>query len=187
VSIGILIAVSPAPVALNVAPRKMSFSLLQLSKTALEMLAASRVPEGLGYRIEPDSLPPAFVASRSLQLAAAGHPTPWSTSFLIVDLAEARIVGGCGFKTVPAQGRVEVGYGVAPGARGKGAATAALRMLLHKAFEAGATEVLAEVAPTNRASIRVVQKAGFEKTGARVDGQNEYVVQWSSRSETFKD
>ena len=161
----------------------MTFSLLQLSKSALEALAESHVPDGLENRAEPGSMPPAFVASRSLEHAAAGHPTPWSTTFLIVNNTDTRIVGGCGFKTVPKNGRVEVGYGVAPAAQGKGAATAALKLLVHSAFEAGATEVLAEVAPTNHASTRVVQKAGFLQIGARVDNENEYVVQWSKRSE----
>ena len=160
----------------------MPFSLLQLSTPALEALAASRVPEGLKLGVELDSLPPAFVAVRSLELAAAGHPTPWSTSFLIVNDEDSRVVGGCGFKTAPNQGRVEVGYGVAPMARGKGAATAALKMLVHRAFEAGATDVLAEVASSNHASTRVVQKAGFKDVGARVDNENEYVVQWVKRS-----
>jgi RimJ/RimL family protein N-acetyltransferase len=161
----------------------MPFSLLQLSKTELEALAASRVPEGLEGCVEQESMPPAFVASRSIELAAAGHPAPWSTTFLIVNNEDSRIVGGCGFKTVPKDGRVEVGYGVAPAAQGRGAATEALQLLVEKAFEAGATEVLAEVAPSNHASTRVVQKAGFENVGARVDNVSEYVVQWAKRSE----
>ncbi len=161
----------------------MTFSLLQLSKTELEALAASRVPEGLADRAEPDSMPPAFVAFRSLGLAAAGHPSPWSTTFLIVNNEDTRIVGGCGFKTVPVNGRVEVGYAVAPAGQGKGAATAALKLLLSSAFDAGATEVLAEVAPTNHASTRVVQKAGFVQVGDRLDNESEYVIQWAKRSE----
>lgn len=159
----------------------MPFTLLQLSKSALEALAASRIPEGLEGRFEQGAMPPAFVAVRSLELAAAGHALPWSTTFLIVDDDDTRIVGGCGFKTVPKDGRVEVGYGVAPAARGKGAATAALHLLLRKAAEAGATELLAEVAPANEASTRVVQKAGFECAGDRVDGDGEFLVQWVRR------
>jgi [ribosomal protein S5]-alanine N-acetyltransferase len=161
----------------------MTFSLIQLSKTELEVLAASLVPAGVEKRMEPDSMPPAFIASRALELAAAGYPLPWATTFLIVDDEDTRIVGACGFKTGPAQGRVEVGYGVAPSAQGRGAASKALQLLVYSAFEAGATEVLAEVAPTNHASTRVVQKAGFERVGSRVDNENEYVVQWVKRSE----
>ncbi len=133
--------------------------------------------------MEPDSMPPAFVAKRALALAAAGHRLPWATTFLIVNDEDARIVGGCGFKSGPSNGRVEVGYRVAPSAQGRGAASQALQLLVRSAFEAGATEVLAEVSPTNHASTRVVQKAGFERVGSRVDDENEFVVQWVKRSE----
>jgi [ribosomal protein S5]-alanine N-acetyltransferase len=162
-----------------------TFSLLQLTKIELEALAASLVPTGLEARMEPDSMPPAFVASRALDLAAAGHPLPWTTTFLIVNDEDARVVGGCGFKTAPTHGRVEVGYGVAPSAQRRGAASQALQLLVQRAFEAGATEVLAEVAPTNHSSTRVVQKVGFEKVGSRLDHENEHVVQWVKRSEAL--
>lgn len=157
-------------------------TLHALSKTDLEALAASRVPEALQGRIEDGALPPAFVASRVLQLGAAGHGPPWSTLYLIVGTASARCIGACGFKNAPQDGRVEVGYNVAPAERGQGTATLALLRLVSEAFSAGATEVLAEVAPANIASTRVVQKAGFSNVGARVDEQGEFVVQWIRRA-----
>jgi ribosomal-protein-alanine N-acetyltransferase len=73
--------------------------------------------------------------------------------------------------------------GTAPAAQGRGAATAALKLLLERAFEAGAKEVMAEIVPTNHASARVVQKLGIVATGFRVDDEGEYVVQWVKRSE----
>ena len=161
----------------------MPFSLLQLSKPELEALAASRTPEGLEHRAEPHSMPPAFVAARALKLLAAGHPTPWATTFLIVENEDHKIVGACGFKDAPMNGRVQVGYGVAPLAQGKGAATAALKLLMEMAFRAGEKEVMAEILPTNQASARVVEKLGFAVVGSRVDNEGEYVVQWVKRSE----
>jgi RimJ/RimL family protein N-acetyltransferase len=160
----------------------MPFTLLPLTKPQLVWLAASREPEELQSQAEPGSMPPSFVAARSLKLGAEGNLEPWSSSFLIVRNEDARFVGACGFKTAPNAGRVEVGYGVSPLSRGNGAATAALRMLSLLAFEAGASEVLAEVLPENKASIRVVQKAGFVRVGARVDEEGEYVIQWLRRS-----
>lgn len=159
----------------------MTFSLQPLSDSELETLAASGVPEQLAPRLERDALPPAFVAARALRLRAQGQPEPWSSTFLIVDDDDRKIVGGCGFKTAPDDGRVEVGYGVAPAAWGRGAATAALVMLLDKAFAAGAQEVVAEIVPTNHASIRVVRKAGFVPSDSRVDEAGEYVVRWIKR------
>jgi RimJ/RimL family protein N-acetyltransferase len=161
----------------------MPFSLRQLSKSELEALAESRIPEGLKDRAEPESMPPAFVASRALKQLAAGQPYPWSTSFLIVNDKSNKIVGGCGFKNTPVNGRVEVGYGVAPAARGRGGATQALKLLIEMALEAGEREVMAEIVPTNLASARVVEKLGFARVGSRVDEEGERVVQWVKRCE----
>jgi [ribosomal protein S5]-alanine N-acetyltransferase len=162
----------------------MSFTLLPLSKPQLESLAASQVPEEFLLRAEPDSLPPSFVAARSLKLSEQAPSEPWGTTFLIVRNMDSRLIGACGFKTAPNAGRVEVGYGVSPSARCTGAATAALNILTRLAFEAGASEVLAEVLPDNVASIGVVQKAGFSKIGDRVDDDGRYVVQWLYRRGT---
>ena len=159
----------------------MNFSLVHLSKEDLQALSESLLPSTLAARSEADALPPSFVAGRALELAEEGHPLPWSTTFLIVDNNTDRIVGSCGFKTPPTNGIVEVGYGVAPMAQGKSAATAALKHLVSMAFDAGATAVLAEVAPDNLASIRVVQKAGFLNIGSGFDQGNEYVGRWIRR------
>ena len=156
----------------------MSFCLLELSMHELQDVAASRVPPSLAPRLDDGALPPPFVAARSLDLRACGHPVPWSTTFLIVRQGDGRIVGACGFKTAPCNGEVELGYGVAPGARGQGAATAAVKMLLTRAFEAGASQVLAAVAPENHASTHVVEKAGFRRDGAGFDQDREYVIRW---------
>ena len=156
----------------------MPFSLFQLTDSELQELAASKNPPHLNERAERDALPPAFVAARSLRLRAEGHPLPWSTSFLIVSDVDQRIVGACGFKTAPKDGRVEVGYGVAAAARSQGAATEALNLLVTKAFEAGAKTVLAEVAPDNHASTKVVEKSGFVQIGAQHDTSGEYIIQW---------
>ena len=123
-------------------------------------------------------MPPAFVASRALQLEAEADAQPVSTSYLIVRNEDSRFVGACGFKTALGAQRVEVGYGVASSAQGQGAATTALRLLAEVAFRSGSTEVLAEVVPENIASLRVVQKAGFLHIGERRDEDNELVTQW---------
>ena len=126
-------------------------------------------------------MPPSFVAERALKLEAEAGPQSLPTSYLIVRDRDSSFVGACGFKTRPGSGRVEVGYGVAPTVQNQGAATAALKLLAKIAFAAGASEVLAEIVPENIASIRVVQKAGFQQVGARLDEDNEYVTQWLLR------
>jgi [ribosomal protein S5]-alanine N-acetyltransferase len=160
----------------------MGIRLLPLSKPQLEALANSIEPEELRSQAEPGAFPPSFVATRSLELLAQNPNGPWSSSYLIASTEDSRIVGACGFKALPNLGRVEVGYGVSESARNNGAATAALNLLSQVAFEAGATEVLAEVSPTNFSSIRVVQKAGFLQVGSRTDEEGEHVIQWLKRS-----
>jgi [ribosomal protein S5]-alanine N-acetyltransferase len=160
----------------------MHFTLLPLTKPQLEALANSREPEELRLHAEPGAFPPSFVATRSLELLAQNPAGPWSSSYLIARTEDSRYVGACGFKNLPNLGRVEVGYGVSESARNKGAATAALNLLAQVAFEAGATELLAEIVPTNFPSIRVVKKGGFLQVGSRTDEGGEYVIQWLKRS-----
>ena len=60
-----------------------------------------------------------------------------------------------------------VGYWVAPTARGRGAASRALRLVAPWALEvAELTVLLAEIRVGNVASIRVAEAAGFVQTGA---------------------
>jgi RimJ/RimL family protein N-acetyltransferase len=156
----------------------MSFSLLQLSREQLLECADSRLPAALASRVEEGALPPSFVAARALKLVAEGKAEFWCNTFLIVRNHDQRVIGGCGFKDAPKDGRVEIGYGVSPGCRGQGAATAAVGLLLRLAFGRGVREVFAEVTPDNLASARVVRKLGFVGTGTRVDEENQVVVQW---------
>jgi len=160
----------------------MPYVLLPLTTPTLEWLADSRIPEELAARTEPESLPPAFVAARALRLEANPDHPNLPTSYLIVRDQDSRVVGACGFKTPLGLNRVAVGYGVAPSSRGQGAASTALRLLTGLALQSGTSEVLADIVPTNAASIRVAQNAGFIQVGARVDEDNEYVTQWLYRS-----
>ncbi len=160
----------------------MPYALQPLSTLTLEWLADSRTPDEIAARSEPGSMPPAFVAARALKLQANPQHPNLPTSYLIVREEDSRFVGACGFKTPLGLNRVEVGYGVAPGTQGQGAASAALKLLTELALQSGASEVLAEIVPSNAASIRVAQKAGFRQVGARVDEDNDYVIQWLYRS-----
>lgn len=72
------------------------------------------------------------------------------------------VVGGIGFHGPPdAQGVVTVGYGLVPGARGKGYASEALRALVEVARQAGAAGVKGDADLDNLASHRVMEAAGM--------------------------
>lgn len=156
----------------------MQFTLLTIPKEHLHALADSIVPPTLIYTCAEGALPPPFVASRCLEYMETAASPHWCTTFYVLDKNKNHIVGGCGFKSPPHAGRVEIGYGIAPECRQQGAATAAVQTLLKLAFDGGVGEVLAEVLPDNIASIRVVQKAGFVQIGSRIDEAGDFVVQW---------
>ena len=81
---------------------------------------------------------------------------------LVVERDSGLVVGSIGLFWPPADGVVEIGYGIVPSRRGRGYAAEATRALTDHAL--GATGVLAvhaEVELSNPASVRVLEKAGF--------------------------
>lgn len=81
---------------------------------------------------------------------------------------ENTIVGDAGFKGWPdREGTVEIGYGTAPSYRCGGYATEAVQALVRWAFSHPEVKrVVAECAPGNAASIRVLEKNGFCQRGS---------------------
>jgi RimJ/RimL family protein N-acetyltransferase len=97
---------------------------------------------------------------------------PW----IAVDRASNAIVGGAGFVGRPREGQVELGYGIAPEARKRGYATEAARGVVEWALaQPGVERVVAGCDPDNAASIRVLEKLGFERAGTE-DGQLRWVL-----------
>jgi RimJ/RimL family protein N-acetyltransferase len=90
------------------------------------------------------------------------HRPEWGV-FVLVRREDGRAVGGMGFHGPPDEdGRVEIGYDLAEGARGKGYATEALRAL--SAWALARDEVRTVFATTDRdntPSQRVITRAGF--------------------------
>jgi RimJ/RimL family protein N-acetyltransferase len=70
-------------------------------------------------------------------------------------------VGGIGFKGGPDDGCVEIGYGLAPSARGHGYAAEAVVALLGIAATYGVVKVIADTTLDNVASQRTLVRAGF--------------------------
>jgi [ribosomal protein S5]-alanine N-acetyltransferase len=107
--------------------------------------------------------------------AGSGDAAPWGHR-LVVERASGLVVGGVGFFGPPIDGRVEVGYGIVPSRRGLGYAPEAVRGLLAFAFDhPDVGEVVAGAEPANRASHRVLEKAGLTLRG-RSDGLVRFAV-----------
>ncbi|HWG56540.1 MAG TPA: GNAT family N-acetyltransferase [Gaiellaceae bacterium] len=80
--------------------------------------------------------------------------------YAIVDARTDEFLGAVDVR--PGGGGSDVGYWIAPWARGRGAATSALRLVVEHAFEAlGAEQLELETHLENVASQRVAEAAGF--------------------------
>lgn len=155
-------------------------ALVPLDHADLRRLAAAE-PVDLGGMSAPEgALPPPKVAVRALAQLEQGTPAMWCVPLLVVDRARPSVLGGCRFKGAPANGTVEIGYGVARSERGRGVATAAVAELLRIAAGSGVVrEVVAHILPDNAASSAVVARLGFAKGCSVVDTDGETVVRWS--------
>jgi len=85
---------------------------------------------------------------------------------------DGRAVGGIGFKGQPDGGCVEIGYGLAPSARGHGYAAEAVGAVLRVAADHGLSKVIADTTLDNIASQRTLIRAGFRLVGT--DGELHY-------------
>ncbi|SCF09230.1 Protein N-acetyltransferase, RimJ/RimL family [Micromonospora haikouensis] len=159
-------------------------------------MSAPRLPgtvEGDGVRLRPyrvGDVPDvaAACADPLTQRFISGMPSPyteadarwWVTegapaaraaggaSYAIGDPATDRLLGGAGLgNLVPVRGQAELGYWVAPWARGRGVATAATRALAAAAFAHGTARLELLTHPENTASQRVALAAGFRHEGVR--------------------
>ena len=161
----------------------MQYRLVAVPLDQLRDLANSVRPTSLAFAAEADSLPPDFVASASLKLIEEEGGPSWCTTYYIVRDEDNTIVGSGCFKHLPVEGSVEIGYGVAPAARKRGAATQAVREFTKLAFLHGIVSVLAEVATENTESSRVLESAGFVLVGSREDQEDGLVGIWAARGE----
>lgn len=109
---------------------------------------------------------------------APGDHYLFFTFWLVIDLHSKLVVAEMGFKGVPTPaGLVEIGYGTMEHARNRGYMTEAVGALLQwSAKRKEIAAVVAETAITNTASIRVLQKNGFEQYDQKGD-----MLWWRSR------
>ncbi|WP_053220301.1 GNAT family N-acetyltransferase [Virgibacillus senegalensis] len=94
------------------------------------------------------------------------YPSENDWEGLIVDKADKRIVGDMGFKGGPnEEGVIDLGYSIIPSCRGKGYATEMGKAMVEWGLkQPGVKKVMASCDPDNAASIRVLEKIGFQQT-----------------------
>ena len=95
------------------------------------------------------------------------HPDQWEWyAIWMIKLKDGTHIGELCFKGIDESGSAEIGYGVADGYRGYGYATEAVTAAAAWALEQKAVScVTAEVDAENIASVRVLEKSGFQPTG----------------------
>jgi len=131
--------------------------------------------EALGVSIQ-GSWPPDLYGPRAMQFALnqLGEIAErgWSFWYLLTAKNPAELVGICGFKGRPDDsGSVEIGYSILGMYQRRGFATEAVARLVEWAFtHHNVQEVCAETLPHLVQSIRVLEKNGFEYTGAGSEG-----------------
>lgn len=116
------------------------------------------------------------------RLASSAAVDPWVHGYSLVERGSDAIVGSCGFKGPPAEGVVEIAYGVSPAQRNRGYATEAAGALIEYAFRRDDVSVVrAHTLPDAGASQRVLAKCGFERVDDVDDPEDGTVRRFEKR------
>jgi len=110
----------------------------------------------------PEVLTEEQASSRFDHMVAVCRTVPFGKQ-PVLELSSGRVVGYTGVDYIDIEGRtwLEWGYRLVPECRGRGYATEASQALLAKAHQTYVGELLAIIAPDNRASQNVCRKLGF--------------------------
>jgi RimJ/RimL family protein N-acetyltransferase len=112
----------------------------------------------------PAPAPPGFGA-RWVDRYTQGRRDGTSEAFAVLD-DDGEFLGAVMAPTIDAESRtMELGYVIAPHARGRGVASESLRLLTEWAFEQGAERLELLIATDNPASRRVAERCGYRLEG----------------------
>ena len=169
------------PVMINRPSRSLSLRLIKSRRLSLiaatpeliekDIKGRDFLSEALDVRI-PATWPPDLYGPRAKQFALSqlddASEQGWSFWYLLTHDKPSELVGICGFKGRPDEsGSVEIAYSILSDFQRRGFATEAVARLVVWAFSHhNVSEVCAETLPHLAQSIRVLQKNGFEFTGA---------------------
>lgn len=155
---------------------------LSAERVRLEPIDSRRAQAMLLGAPEPD-LPwadgfPLPTLHEALTMAvAADEPLGPFFAYVIVRRSDGLAVGDAGFHGPPGADReVEIGFALAPAARGQGLAYDAARLLIEWALtQPGVDRVTARVDANNGPSVRLLKRLGFAPEGER-DGLRRMVL-----------
>ena len=138
----------------------------------LTELIGVQVPEGWPAE-ELKEVAPYFIKILSESPDMAGK-----LCWFIVEKEQNIIIGSIGFKAKPDEnGTVEIGFGIDPAFRLKGYATEAVKGLTGWALSQNDIQkITAECEPDNKPSVRVLEKAGMQKTSIE-----DNMIKWETK------
>jgi [ribosomal protein S5]-alanine N-acetyltransferase len=103
----------------------------------------------------------------------------WTLGFALVERESGAAVGTAGFKGPPADGMVELAYGIEEALQGRGYATEAAEALSAWALKNDEVRIVrAHTRPAPNASTRVLEKCGFRWLGEVRDPEDGLVWRW---------
>ena len=155
----------------------MTIELRHADQRTFEWLSGGDMPAG-APALCPGGIAPSEVLPIIARMAAnvrAGFAG--ESAWLVV--ADGEAVGLISYKRAPQDGSADIGYGIAASREGRGFATDAVRVLARQACAGGIARLTAETSLANRPSQRVLEKAGFERIGAREDAEDGPLVCWA--------
>ena len=102
----------------------------------------------------------------------AGYVQGWRdgarAGFAIVQPGDGAFLGMCGLIRIEWEmGEAEIGYVVAPAARGRGVAGRAIELVSRWAFDLGLARIEAVIDVENQPSQKVAERAGYKREGVR--------------------
>jgi RimJ/RimL family protein N-acetyltransferase len=133
--------------------------------------------EQFGLAVSPGYLEFDGVLEHFLTGLDAGADPAWHTQ-LVVERKDRTLIGLGGFKGPPADGMVEIGYGISPAYRNRGYATEAARLMVETARAAGVRTVIAHTRPEPNHSTRLLTTLGFTQTTTVDDPDEGPVWRW---------
>jgi RimJ/RimL family protein N-acetyltransferase len=106
-----------------------------------------------------------------------GFEKPWIAYFVSLDGKE--LVGGCGFKGKPKEGKVEISYGTFKAYEGKGIGKEICRQMILIAQKTDpSVRITARTIEPDNASTSILKHNGFECTGKVYDEEDGDVWEW---------
>ena len=153
--------------------------LALIEARAADFVALQTAAAWNGYLVPAGGLAPPEVLQMMVPwVARLQQAQGWGAWFAVCD---GEVVASLAIKDPIWAGSVEIGYGTAPQRQGRGHATVAVQALLRVLPGFGVTHVTAQSARDNPASARVLHKAGFAVTGARMDPEDGLLDLWKRR------